>query len=294
MSSLRLTHFYPWHQIPEEFHEAPLRAFAEQGARCLTFTDPQCLLMQSDPDYERRFSRLASACGLEITDAHGLAFTHYDLNTDDPELRERSIQAHCATMARLAAIGVKTYTVHVGAALYVSPPKLELAALRPNAIITLERILPAAEKCGIIIAIENSFEPTNSPDEILGYLDRFRSPLLGCCFDVGHANFMRKAGKDLSRFSAYHIEQAWRGNLRLEEDALGKLAPEIVTCHMHDNSGYHDDHALPGDGTIDWPHLMAGLKACPRLQSLQDESSVLKYRLTVSAMCAALNRIAGA
>lgn len=293
MSPLRLTHFYPWHQIPEEFHEAPLQTFAEQGADTLTFTDPQCLLMQSDPDYERRFSRLARACGLDITDAHGLAFTHYDLNTDDPELREHSIRAHCDTIARLAAIGVKTYTVHVGAALYVGPPKLDLPVLRRNALITLEKILPAAEKNGLVIAIENSFEATNTPNEILAYLQHFRTPLLGCCFDAGHANYMQKQGKDLSRFSAYHVEQAWRGQLQLEDNALDKLAPAIVTCHLHDNSGYHDGHALPGTGTIDWPQLMSRLKTCPRLQSLQLEVNVVKYRLTVSTMCAALDRLTG-
>lgn len=292
MSSLRFTHFYPWHQIPEEFIDAPLRAFAEHGARCLTFTDPQCLMMQQDPDYEQRFCRKAQEYGLAITDAHGLSFTHYDLNTDNSTLRTQSIQAHNTTIARLAAIGVRTYTVHIGAALYVYPPHLDIPQLRQNAMITLQAILPAAEKCNIILALENSFEPTNAPDEILWYIDQCRSPLVRCCFDSGHANYMDSPGKDLTRFSAYHVENSWRNQLRLEEDTLGKLAPYIVTCHLHDNSGYGDDHALPGHGTINWPRLLARLKTCPLLQSLQNESSVLKHRLTVRDMCAAFDQLA--
>ncbi len=285
MCSLRLAHFYPWQTIPDEFICHPLRAFAEHGTEYLTFSDPQCLCMLERPGYANWFFDQAHAYGLQIMDAHGLCFRHYDLDTDERELRAKSITEHIEVITHLADLGVKTYTVHIGAALYVYPPHLDLPQLRANAMQTLEKILPVAEKCGMKIALENSFEPPNAPDELVWYFQQFSSPNLLCCFDSGHANYMKKEGKDMSKFHPYHLETSWRGNLRLEEDALGKLAPYIVTCHLHDNSGYNDDHALPGKGTTDWKDTIRRLKQCPNMQSLQDETNVLRDRQTVREMC---------
>jgi len=288
---LRLTHFYPWHGMPDEFIGAALSLFAEHGARYLTFTDQQCPLMLSQPDYEKQISARAAEYGLSFSDAHGLCFRLYDLNTDDAELRARSIRDHIQVIERLAAIGVKTYTVHIGAALHQFPPMLELPVLRENALRTLEGILPTAEKNDMVIALENSFEPPNAPDELLWYLQQFSSKHLLLCFDSGHENYMSRQGKDLSRFSEYHVHTAWKGDLRLEDDALGKMAPYIVTAHLHDNSGYNDDHFLPGKGTINWSKIMGRLKKCPRLQSLQNESSVIRDKLSIAEMCESFDQI---
>ncbi len=285
MSSLRLAHFYPWEGIPEEFIKYPLAAFAEHGNEYLTFTQHQCIRVLTNPGYENWFFALARDYGMKVMDAHGLCFGIHDLDTDEREHREQSIKDHIAVITRLGDLGLQTYTVHVGAALYVAPPFLDLPQLRVNALHTLENILPAAEKSGVKIALENSFEPPNAPDELLWYIEQFNSPALLCCFDSGHANYMKKEGKELSKFSAYHRDRAWRGNLQLEDKALDKMAPYIVTCHLHDNSGYNDDHALPGKGTIDWKELISCLKKCPNIQSLQDETSVLRDRQTIKEMC---------
>ena len=285
MSSFRLAHFYPWEGIPDEFTKYPLATFAEHGNEYLTFSQHQCLRMLRDPGYENWFFEQARAYGMKVMDAHGLCFQRHDLDTDDREQREKSIEEHIAVITRLGDLGLQTYTVHVGAALYVSPPFLDLPQLRANAMHTLENILPVAEKSGVKIALENSFEPPNAPDELIWYIKQFNSPALLCCFDSGHANYMKKAGKELSKFSAYHRERAWRGDLRLEEDALGKMAPYIVTCHLHDNSGYNDDHKLPGKGTNDWQETISRLKKCPNLQSMQDETSVIRDQQTIKEMC---------
>ena len=41
--------------------------------------------------------------------------------------------------------------------------------------------------------------------------------------------------------------------------ALRRSRDLVVTTHVHDNSGEHDDHLLPYEGTIDWNAMLAAL-----------------------------------
>ena len=38
------------------------------------------------------------------------------------------------------------------------------------------------------------------------------------------------------------------------------MADRITQVHVHDNKGMKDDHLWPGDGSIDWPAAVQGLK----------------------------------
>ena len=155
----------------------------------------------------------------------------------------------------------------------------------------LEKLIPAAEKLGIIIAIENSFEPSNTPDEVLYFLNYFNTPVLGCCFDTGHANIMAKTpGKDPAKYASY-MNVCWKNGVVEEADAFGKLAPHIVTCHLHDNHGQYDDHDLPGNGNIDWQHVMPTLARAPKLQCIQNEVAPISNRIPIAALCRTFDRL---
>ena len=43
--------------------------------------------------------------------------------------------------------------------------------------------------------------------------------------------------------------------------AIATLGERIASVHVHDNHGFKDEHLWPGDGTIDWPATVKGLKA---------------------------------
>ena len=75
------------------------------------------------------------------------------------------------------------------------------------------------------------------------------------------------------------IRRRWRGNVRFETDTLASLLPHIVTCPLHDNHGFDDEHLLAGDGTIDWPALFGRLAGAPRLRSLQNEANMAACRI---------------
>ena len=202
------------------------------------------------------------------------------------ELLERTRQCSGMALDICGELGIETYTVHVGAAPWCRRPgHVGMDVLRPLALDTLEKILPRAEKNNCILAVENSFEPVNAPCEVLCYIRHFSSPFLQCCYDAGHANIMGKflyapdgsrKEKDLSLYKQSFRDIVWCDGLRLEEDTLALLAPHVVTCHLHDNNGYGDNHVLPGmpgRGTIQWKRLLKQLFACPNLKSLQNESN---------------------
>ena len=138
--------------------------------------------------------------------------------------------------------------------------------------------------------MENSFEPTNTADEVLYYIEKFPSPSVGVCYDAGHANIMSGAGKDPAAYRE-DLLIPWNGKIVFENRTLEKLAPHIVTCHLHDNNGYSDQHDLPGTGTVCWESLIRRLSECPRILSMQSEVSAVSRRIPVRRLCAAFDSL---
>ena len=102
------------------------------------------------------------------------------------------IDGHKRALCYAAETGCRTYTIHIGAGQY-NRFRTPVQTLREAALRTLDELVPHAEKLGVVIAVENSFEPPNTPDEVLFLLEHFNSPALGCCYDAGHANVMAPA-----------------------------------------------------------------------------------------------------
>ena len=63
------------------------------------------------------------------------------------------------------------------------------------------------------------------------------APNFGWCLDTGHLN---RCG--------------------LTADALTELSHPPLSLHVQDNCGKHDEHLLPGDGTIDWKAYLDALR----------------------------------
>jgi sugar phosphate isomerase/epimerase len=105
----------------------------------------------------------------------------------------------------------------------------------------VSRLLALVEDAGRRMALEVL------PGAIVGGIDGFLrlfehlgSDTLGLNFDTGHA-------------------WACKENLYL---IPAKLGPRILGTHLCDNFGNENLSLRPGAGSIDWPRLMAGLKAC--------------------------------
>jgi sugar phosphate isomerase/epimerase len=94
----------------------------------------------------------------------------------------------------------------------------------------IRSLVSQAEKMGVIIAVEN----TTRPDYLEYVFSNIRSPNLGFCYDSSHD----------------FVAREFRG------EALKKWGSLLAATHLSDNKGIHDDHLLPGDGTIDWESVV--------------------------------------
>ncbi|MBR2373431.1 MAG: sugar phosphate isomerase/epimerase [Lentisphaeria bacterium] len=275
--------------IPEEWLGNIFREFADNGAEYIVINEVLSALFIENPRFYSNLERIARKSGVTMFEVHAPFGECWDLNCSVKARRSQMWEEHIRIMNYCAEAGCKTYVIHIGAWDCIFRPEISIDTMRELALETLEHLLPAAEKAGIIIAVENSFEMSNSPDEVLWLIKHFNSPFIGCCFDTGHANYMAPAKDGKPKiYSKSQVELAWRGNLIEEPAALDKLLPHIVTCHIHDNNGLGDDHNLPGRGTIDWADMMPKLLSAPRLVSCQSEVGLFRYDISVKELCSTM------
>ncbi|HML47952.1 MAG TPA: sugar phosphate isomerase/epimerase family protein [Clostridia bacterium] len=108
-----------------------------------------------------------------------------------------------------------------------------------------DREIELAHKLGVGCAFENMcdgpqrrrFGVTAQELELL--MDSYASPLVGICWDVGHAHRMNDD----------------------QTPAILRLGGRIKALHIDDNVGQTDLHALPFMGTVNWEGVMHALHA---------------------------------
>ena len=105
---------------------------------------------------------------------------------------------------------------------------------------SLETMLPAAERLGVTVALENMLPAgggrfMSRPEHIELLIREFGHPNLGFCLDTGHA--LVAGGPDRAG------------------EILDAMAPAIAAFHLADNAGNADSHLAPGRGLVDWTAL---------------------------------------
>ena len=269
-TKIPLAYCYSWGSVPDGMIANIMAEFKWHGVSDLVFGNTLITRVIEDVRFWSLLHRLAVKQGINLIEAHAPLGQGYDLCCPEKGRRPRMIEDHKRAMNYCAESGCKTYTVHMGAfeSVYYQTPN---DVLRPLVLDSLENLLPLAEKLDLVIALENSYERSNTPVEVAYYIEHFNSPFIQCCLDVGHANLMAPApGKKREKYFQ-EMDWAWGEKIDEYEGAYQRLAPYIVTCHLHDNDGYSDAHRLPGEGTIDWADLIPKIKRCPHLISMQTE-----------------------
>jgi sugar phosphate isomerase/epimerase len=108
------------------------------------------------------------------------------------------------------------------------------------AITALEHLGAFARPLGVRLLVENLLSEPTTPERLGTILELGHLNSVGICLDLGHAH--ATVGVDA---------------------AIATLGSRIATLHVHDNHAVKDEHLWPGEGTIDWPTAIAGLKALP-------------------------------
>lgn len=298
MSNIRCTHFYDWPSVNEHSFESVLNEFKENGVDTLTFATYFTNYVYGDPNKAVRLRKLLDKTGVSMPDAHGLWGGLWDLCAADTFMRKYLAEGHKLCMSILADFGVKTYTVHIGAAECVENGGRYTPEMHARALATLEAILPTAEKLGMVVCVENAFEPANTPAIVESCILPFGdSPAIGCCLDVGHVNVMnaeipRPDEKMAESWLNVHMwGNRMRENMLPVGEAIRKLAPYIVTTHVHDNDGWNDQHLCPGLGVCDFDLVFAELAKCPRLQSVQNESCFHAGGTSIAQACRVFKKL---
>lgn len=260
--------------------------FKRQGARHLVMTDALLLKIMGKPSLYGALQKEMAACGMDFVDAHAPFSEYSNLGIPDDTLRQVMIDRQRLVLRLVRDFGVKTCTFHVGRLFY---PTCTLEQYRDAVQRSLDALLPVAEELQVILAVENIMRPLNTTDFLLELKREYPTPWLGFCYDAGHANIMQ-TGREQAGSQPYGNWDGW-GDIQWETDVLSALLPDIVSCHLHDNTGFHDDHKMPGEGTVIWPKVIEGLKAAPRLLSVQSEVMYNKYGYSMEQLCRTMSTL---
>ena len=285
-----LSHFFDFAEIPEKFYPSIINEFKELGSTNFVLTDWMLKNFLSEPWAFTKMKRLTLIHNISFSDAHMPFGQPYDLCCSEKGRRAGMIADQMRAMAYAADMGCRTCTIHMGAyeSVYFRTPNSEL---RPRVVDALGELLEEAQKLDIVLAIENSFERSNTPAEVLYYMSCFDTPHLGVCYDAGHACLMSDFPGKVREKYAPGMDFAWGEVVECYPDALGDLLPHIVTCHLHDNDGYSDAHKMPGDGRINWPELIAKIRTAPRLMTMQSEVSMFVNGYSIGNLVKTFNKI---
>ncbi len=257
------------------FHE-----YACNGAKHVVLTDTMIHEILKRRSFAKELETEIAAEGLDFVDSHAPFAGTQDLNCMDKSFRHEMIMRHKLAMNVAASMGIKTITIHVGNYNDLNVPT---QTYLDNILDAVEKLLPEAEKCGIIIALENLYDEISNPDILLTIKEKFPTDWLGFCYDSGHANILAKGFCNPKGYIwtvwPHHKEPRW------DDKALEKMLQHIVTCHLHDNNGDDDQHRAPGDGNIDWKHIMGLLAQAPRLKCLQCEAIPIMMNISIHDIC---------
>ena len=287
VKSIPVSHFFSWQECSDRLRPLLMQEFSVNGADHLVLAD--CLLRRVMQRFEfaETLRKEAREAGLTFCGAHAPFGIHEDLDNPLADERPMMIDRLKLVLKIVRDFGAESCTIHVG---NVPFREYSLDDYHNCILQSLEALLPTAETCGVVIAIENIWFPTNTPEKLLAILDHFRSPFLGICYDAGHANLMAK-GMNFPESAARDGWNGWTDEIPRDDRILEKLLPGIVTCHLHDNFGQYDDHNLPGNGNIDWQHVMSTLARAPKLRCLQNEVDSIGNQIPIATLCRTFDRL---
>ena len=190
--------------------------------------------------------RLAERTGIAISGVCSFLFWPYPLTHNDPARRDKSFELALKMIEAARLLGTENLLVVPGA-VYAGwvegfdPVPNDVCEQRAREAIG--KLLPVAEKAGVLLNIENIFVNgfLFSPQEMLAFVDSFASPSVQIHFDTG--NIMQ-----------YQFPEEW---VRI----LGKRIKNIHFKEWDKRTQEFNLHTFRTllDGTTNWPAVIEAL-----------------------------------
>ncbi len=189
-----------------------IRMAAEMGFDAVEILEVQMRQARSDLDnaYLQSLKRQAFTAGLDLC---GMS-THQHFVSPDKEDRQKNIEKTIASIELAYKLGIPTMRVNTGR-WRTSKDFDELMVNRgiepplpgytdedafPWVIESFEKCLPTAEKCGVLLGLENHWGLGLTPEGVLRIVDAIDSPWLQVTMDTG--NFLEDPYKRLDKIAA--------------------------------------------------------------------------------------------
>ena len=116
MDNFAVSHFFDFITYPEKRWNVLFEEFAQCGATSLAIDSGTGEQMMGRPSVLKTFRQLGEKNGLKFMDAHGLwGGEFWDLNVAEEDRRRFMLDQHKLCIRLMASLGVKTYTMHIGA-----------------------------------------------------------------------------------------------------------------------------------------------------------------------------------
>ena len=187
----------------------------DEAAR-MGFDGVEILHMQmesEEPGYLQQLKRHAFVNGLSLS---GFS-THQGFVSPDADVRKKNVEHTIRTIELAYALGIPTIRVNTGrwgttesfdqlmADRGIEP---RLAGYSDDdgfgwVIDSLEECLPAAEKCGVTMGLENHWGLGRTPEGVLRIVDAIKSPWLQVTLDTG--NFLEDPYDKLDQLAAHAV-----------------------------------------------------------------------------------------
>lgn len=204
-------------------------------------THPDFILAQDD--WQKRVEKLAEAasdCGIVFSQVH-IPFHGKGSPATDAKFKTLGYEEHFNECTRRAYIAAGILGAPWAVAHCLSPLDL-VCDRKKNLDFNREHYDSYVElgiKNNVGTAFENMIQGTQSalrvryaahPDDLIEFVDSYNDPMVGICWDTGHAN----------------------ETMLDQPAALRRIGKRLKCLHVNDNFGDHDKHLIPFTGDINW------------------------------------------
>ena len=226
-----------WYDEPDLLPHLPLLAAAD--IRHIEIRRVPQHFPYADGDALQRLRTALDDCGINLHTLHVPDLLIIAMSALDEQGRAEAIAETKRIAAAFSQLGGRILVTHCGGLLADETERPLQFAAGQDSIAQLDAF---CRDIALHLAVENCLTTNlrlgDTVAEVVSLVEGIGAPNIGYCLDTSHAII----GED-------------------PVAALNLVGHNLLTMHISDNDGKSDQHALPFEGTVDWPAFMAALKA---------------------------------